>query len=135
MHLFLFIISRSKTSSHDLIISYLPFPSMSSSNPVMPPYSFPSTRITFSIPSTQSKSFLTPPLCFYSTPITNFSTSPNALSKSSFTTILSCAPGTFAYSNSFFACVNLFWMSSSLSVPRPRNRFSRISKEGGWRKR
>ena len=62
------------------------------------------------------------------------STSLYAFSKSSFTTTLSCTPS-FENAISASACLSRFCTASSLSVPRPRRRCSRMGKEGGERKR
>ena len=58
-----------------------------------------------------------------------------AVSRSSFTTILSCAPSSFAKAISLSAWSNLFFTLSSSSVPLPRNLFSNTSNDGGDRNR
>ena len=63
--------------------------------------------------------------------MTNSSNSAYALSKSSFTIILSCTPSCLAYSNSFSAVANLFNTASTESVFRERSRRASSSILGG----
>lgn len=63
------------------------------------------------------------------------STSLYAVSRSSFTTILSCTPASFENAISASACFSRFCTASSLSVFRPLRRCSRTWREGGDRKR